>query len=659
MSREKTINFGRLTPLLILLSIAVTILFAYEVAFIGLLLGFHLSPVEGSILVLGMLYLLIILGPWIREYMGEAQIILLAIALFMPFAMGAYYYPWCFMNQLIGARLLQPEIYNNLLPSLWAPPAELLKQALGGGAPTPWGAWAPSVVYWYIFTIANILLMFSLAGIVKERWNEIEKLSYPHAIALNRIVEFSLGREQKYSWIFHAGIVIGFLAYLPWVLHQVLPWFPNIYGWNQPPFRYGMPTLFDLVVFSPAVKQGYAGVLTFQTSPVEAAFYFLVPLDVLFTAWISWLIFLVILPHVAYIMGYYPNMPALADSIARYDIIGRQDPLKLHALAGVGIFIGVFLWPILLNWRWYVGTIKKALKSSPVKELREGKPSYSFFYTLLFVSYLVLVVLMTITGANILAAAWLFLAVIIHSLAMARQSAEAGVSFTGGWWGTLQALTYHVLYPGMSFKTMDRSYFEVQLMAHSLIVSPASSLTSGPLYYSLLAYKIGEDKGLNSLNIFKTLTLTTLVSALVAIPLVIWSWYTIGYNKIPISVDGWWWPDRWTNPSLISPYPSEPPWLAHALAGLGLSGLVFYLRMKYYWFPLNGIGLLFGILGGAWGHAFPAFIAWLFKYIVVKLGGATAYEKYGVSFAAGFFLGYIFSAFILGLGMVYRFLFPY
>ncbi|RLE93222.1 MAG: hypothetical protein DRN04_07810 [Thermoprotei archaeon] len=650
---------SRVWVILLLLALSITVLFAYEVAFIGLLFGFHLDAISGTTLILGLLYLFILIGPWIREYISEQHLSLMIVFLLIAFAMGSYFYPWCFMNQFLGARLLQPKMYNELLPELWAPPADVLRPALAGGVAVPWGDWAISIAYWYFFVIVCALMMFSIAGIFRERWNKIEKLSYPHAVIFERVVDFALGREEKVSWLFHLGIAIGFLVYLPWILYQLLPWFPNIYGWNQPPFRYGIPSLFDLVVFSPVVKQNYAGVFTFQTSPVEVALYYIVPLDVLFTAWISWLVFLVILPQIAYTMGYYSGIPALADSYARCDLIGRQDPLKLHALAGVGMFLGVFLWPLLLNWKWYVDTLKKAFKGNPVEEIREGKIGYSFSYTLLAVTFLAAVGLMAVAGAAVYAAAWLFIAVIIHSVVMARQYAEAGVAFSGGWWGTLQALTYHVLYPGKRLEEVDRSYFEVQLMAHSLICASASSITYGPLYYSLLAYKIGEEKGLSPTQVFKGLVSALILTNIVAGPLVVFTWYAVGYSKIPVSVDGWWWPDRWTNPSLIAPYPADPPWIPHALVGLAISGIVFFLRMRYYWFPLNGIGLVFGTIGGVEGHAFPAFIAWLLKYITVKLGGAKVYEKYGVSLASGVFLGYAFAVFVLGLGTIYRFLFPY
>ena len=643
----------------LLIIIAITILMSYQVAYIGLLLGFHLGPVEGTLLILGIFYLLVLLGPWLREYVSGEALFFVATFIIIPFAFSSYFMPWVFMNQFMGARLLQPAIYNEYLPSIWAPPPSVLQPALAGGVPVPWSEWIRPIAFWYIFLLSSVTMAIALASIVKERWNKIEMLAYPHAVVIDTVVGYTTGEKKSASWLFHTGIAVGFLIYLPWILHLLLPGFPNIYGWNRPPFRYGRPTMLDLVVFSPVIKQNYAGVFSIETSPVNVAFYYLVPLDVLFTAWISWLIFLILIPQIAYTLGYYPNMPALADSIARYDLIGRTDPLKIHAFAGVGLFIGVFIWPVLLNWKWYLNTIKKAIKSTPIKELKEGEVGYSFSYTLLTASFLVLAVLMVISGAHIVEACWLFIAVIIHNLVMARQLAEAGVAFSGGWWGTLQALTYHVLYRGYTLDKFNTSYYSVQLMAHSLICASASSISYGPTYYSLLAYKLGEEHGMKSATIFKNLFFSAAISIAIAIPLVVWSWYTIGYSKIPSSVDGWWWPDRWTNPSLISPYPADEPWWLHVLGGLALSGAIFYLKIRYYWFPISGIGLLFGTIGGAWGVAFSAFIAWLFKYITLKFGGAKVYENYGVPLATGLFLGYIFSVFVLGLGQIYKFLFPY
>ncbi|MEN6645445.1 MAG: DUF6785 family protein [Armatimonadia bacterium] len=61
------------------------------------------------------------------------------------------------------------------------------------------------------------------------------------------------------------------------------------------------------------------------------------------------------------------------------------------------------------------------------------------------------------------------------------------------------------------------------------------------------------------------------------------------------------------------------------LVGLALTVAMLLLRVKYLRFPLNPLGLA---LSGSYGHSiwFPAFVAWLSKTLILRLGGPQTYR---------------------------------
>jgi hypothetical protein len=84
------------------------------------------------------------------------------------------------------------------------------------------------------------------------------------------------------------------------------------------------------------------------------------------------------------------------------------------------------------------------------------------------------------------------------------------------------------------------------------------------------------------------------------------------------------------------------------------------LHSRFVWFPhpLGPIitwsfgGTLFG-----WWLAF--LVAWILKWLTLRIGGSKAYEEIGLPLAGGTTAGYALVAFIFGIAGVIRFFYPY
>ncbi len=73
--------------------------------------------------------------------------------------------------------------------------------------------------------------------------------------------------------------------------------------------------------------------------------------------------------------------------------------------------------------------------------------------------------------------------------------------------------------------------------------------------------------------------------------------------------------------------------------GMGITGVVAFLRMKFMWFPFHPIGYVLAssfFMRTAW---FIFFLAWLIRLILFRLGGAQVIRRGLVPFCVGMFLG--------------------
>ena len=96
--------------------------------------------------------------------------------------------------------------------------------------------------------------------------------------------------------------------------------------------------------------------------------------------------------------------------------------------------------------------------------------------------------------------------------------------------------------------------------------------------------------------------------------------------------------------------PEPPRWqqIGFFGVGVGLTALLFFLRSRFPWWPINPIGLIVG--GSYWAHFYltSIFIAWFCKFVILKTGGAALYQKFR-PFFLGLLVGYALGILIMFL----------
>ncbi len=87
--------------------------------------------------------------------------------------------------------------------------------------------------------------------------------------------------------------------------------------------------------------------------------------------------------------------------------------------------------------------------------------------------------------------------------------------------------------------------------------------------------------------------------------------------------------------------------------GAGITGILALLRSQFMWFPLHPIGYVLApshFMGGFW---FCAFLAWLIRILILRIGGARSIREGLMPFCLGMFLACIVSVVLFGLVGIY------
>jgi len=245
-------------------------------------------------------------------------------------------------NYLFDRVTLAPEV--DPWPSLMAPPADVIRPMVSGGAAVPWADWVPTIAWWWLLTIGFSVFNLGWGIIWRRRWIDIEKVPFPHtrvAIGLvDRVTSSERSLKTRMGLPFLVGLVLGVAFQIPLLLAYMYPWFPDVYGWRTNTCSMGTQ-----YITPDSPLAGIVGFAQFNKDPAVGAIFYMAPLNVLFGAWFWYLVFMILM-QVAFTMGYYTG-------ITDYSGCGRVwcgttgyrvgEPFKWNVFSSAGVATGIFI----------------------------------------------------------------------------------------------------------------------------------------------------------------------------------------------------------------------------------------------------------------------------------------------------------------------------
>jgi len=588
--------------------------------------------------VVGMFVFLLLASSWagrIRKSFGLSPQELLTVYCMMLFAsmissrgllekvLPLLVTPAYFANESNGwAKFYFPHIKRWMVPFDPSQPLQNTPQlvarrffeGLRGGETIPWHQWIGPLVLWGVFALLIFGAFVCLASIIRRQWVDNEKLTFPLAQ-----LPLEMVRDDR-----ETGFFRNRLTWAGFATPSVVFAFNGLHGWFPSIPQIALQiNLHDQATTPP---MSYIGYTPMFISFAAVGFFFLLPVDMLFSLW------------------FFFALTRLQQVVAgSYNMEMREMPIYPTKLfIGYQVMGAYFVLAAYLLWV-SVPHLKKVLKGAAglekVDDSNELLP-YSVAVGGLAVCVLGAALWLRYAGMSPwLAVFELLVFVFIIALVMARSTAEGGLLMTE-----------------TSFRPVD----VYRLFA------PTSSL--GPANMTVLAFadagffrdlrglvltgfldglRISDGAQVRRRAFLPVFVAAILVAMVVGGIFQIWLPYKEGginlYSYPYAANNKWGFMDY--EPAMRGPV-SSVGWQAPTffVIGVVVTAFLAYMRYAFFWWPMHPLGYA---LCASWTMIvfwFPCLVAWIVKANVMKYGGMRVYVR-----ARPFFLGMIMGEFSMAV----------
>jgi hypothetical protein len=557
---------------------------------------------------------------------------------------------------LFNVRVATAEVHSYALPYFWMPSAEAIRGAYYRGSlnnlfVTYASEWMPVIlnyIYWYI---VSILFFIGWAIILRRLWVDIEVLPFPHAqgwVTAEIALAAQEGKSDRRMKVFMATTLFGIIFYIPYMIYSAYPGFPDFYGWLKGAWFTTWSTgHYELTHAFPVIANSVSNMIGISTDPLRYAYFFIIPLDSLLSMTVAIFGVTIILPQILSYFGYYSGIYEYTTwcGWTKWGMIYYGDPLYLK-LVQHGMIVGILIFMILINWKYFLNTIKQAIsRKTPATEV-----SYGLGYLFVLLGAIGLVALFMATGVEFLDSLGGLFIIFMITVVLARVRSYAA---------HILQVTGEVYFKPFWGPTMPPA---PEFPAGKLFIGThvcrwgVGTDTYGPYYVSLMGtmdgFKIGSMSGVHPNLVFRLCLIGAIISAIIVIPLTFIIWHAYGFMELPVAKewDYFWEGDSGTYNGL--------PGIQHpaGIAGIILAGVLVFLRTRYLWWPIEPLGFALGLDDWMpWSGTFVPLIVWIVKYAVIKFGGRRLYDEVGVPAAFGIITGEMIGIILVSAINIFRF----
>ena len=468
-------------------------------------------------------------------------------------------------------------------------------------------AWVAPMLIWIGFLVATMFVLLCLNTFLRQQWTEVEKLVYP-AIQLPLQMTAPKMRffRNRFMWM---GFGIAVLISLINGLHSLYPQLPFI-----PVKRRSFGYLFA------SRPWNAMGDVRLSFYPFLIGLTFLVPLDVLLSGWVFYL-------------GYKAQL--IIKAVAGWRHFPYYDQQSF------GAYFAIALFTIWLGRHHFLSIFRRGLGLDNDKGYLDESNEmmgYRVAFRGMVVGLAGLVLFSHGLGMSIWVAALYFLIYLVLAVVIARLRAEMGSLVHD----------FAAIDPDHFLTTVlgTRQLGSANLVGFTLYGFFNQAYMSHPMPHLLEGLKIAERTRISTKPIPVAVLLVTAVAMLTTFWLMIHQYYTIGassgyFGPFPRGMVAYLY--RRLQHWLIYPLPPDYVGMGYMTGGFFLGGLIYWLRMRFLWWPLHPLGYA---MANSWAmHNFWSclFIAFVAKWIILRFIGLGAYRK-----ALPFFLGLAFGDFMLG-----------
>jgi hypothetical protein len=471
-----------------------------------------------------------------------------------------------------------------------------------------WRYFVGPAIGWSGFIAAALWVMLCLNVLIRKRWTEEERLSYP-------IVQIPLAMTDPRSGFFRNRVM--------WAGFALAAGIETLNGLNYlypaiPALQYRGDHL-DLWRWVPDRPWNAIGPTRADFYPCMIGLGFLLPQAIIFSTWFFYLV-----GKAQLVLG---AQLGWSDVRPQYPYFGMQ-------AAGAVIAIGsVALWEA----RGYLRQVGRRIIGQK-SELSDADEAISYRAAAIGVvlGFGALVALATALGMPPLLAVVYFLLFFLIALTVARLRADSGAPSHG----LIYVNPQEILITHMGTTAMAP-----RVLAGMAMFTWISRFNRAhPMSVQLESLKIGQALRLSQRRIALSLVLASVLT--MAVSFVVYP-YLLFREGAALAAEVTWtgWVvyggtglEGWLN----NPRPPDPAGMGVFAGSAGFAMLLAMLRARYTWFPFHPMGFALGVGGTCDRWWFALLLCSVFKGIIIHYGGVRGYQK-----AAPFFMGLVLGNYVV------------
>lgn len=507
-------------------------------------------------------------------------------------------------------------IYDSISSLVILKDQNALISFMQGESAVPWGAWFLPVLMWTLVGVAVFIASQSIAIMVRRRWEEHERLSYPIVMPFVEMTEDVNGTEalfgslwrDKVMWMGFgiAAIFAGLIAlnrYFPAIPCVSREW-PNITQskiFADSPY---FPGAWHYAANRPTLEPLYIGIG------------YLVSLDILFTA-----------PLAAWGFVALKVMLLKFGTWTTATIKTLQSPVLHGSYLALGF---AQIWLLRKEFAYIFKSTFSSKKSENNSAESEEEASYRRAVLGLLGSTIFITLFMwLLLGMNPFMALTFFVIYLIALLGSTRARAEAGIGYQAGW-GSRHTVDTYLSWLGIKKFGMSN------LHALSVVSYPLENTYIGGIMGSISdTYKMATVGRIKRSSISKTMLVTFIVASLLMAVLMLNFTYSVGQNNMP-SV--YFKNNRHVLENVIPQaltgrLEGNSVTLMYLIGSFLITMFLSYMRTQFVWWPFSPVGYFIGV-GFMRMYTFNFLIAGIIKSLILRLGGYSLHKR-----ARNFFIG--------------------
>jgi hypothetical protein len=521
----------------------------------------------------------------------------------IPLLAGFFYYA---TPENEWVELIQPHLPPWLIPQQYGAVWKLFEGAARGEA-VPWEPWLRPLLAWGLFVLTMYLVTLCLLVILRRQWVERERLLFPLATLPLEMSQSAQGRK----------LPPFFRNYLTWIGFAVPALINTVNGLHA---YYNFVPRIDLSTAVFILRNSVNLNCTPRFEVIGLSY--LLSLDVSFGVWFFAFVALIqtgVERMVGWSIG--PTQP----------FSDPATPSVAHLALGALFFL---VFSSFWNGRQHLGDVlRKAFQAEAAIDDSGELLSYRSAVFGSLGGFLLCLAWLTLAGMELLPALVFLLSALVIFVGLARIVSQTGLAYGRATVAapvfTVNALGTDVVGPagltslGLNFAwSADVRTFVMASAATGLKLAEVTRLEYRRLFWAILL----------------AIIITLFGSA--------WAVLKIAYAYGGINLTGWQFiglpsfAGNWITRNLNNPEPVHLWHLGFTGAGALLMGLLTYVKGRFVGFPIHPIGMTLGLTHPIYHVWFSVFIAWLFKALILKYGGARLYTR-----IRPFFLGMVLGAF--------------